>query len=636
MRHFLALVAFWLLEVSAGLALAQSPPGFFPGGPGTPLPALGAMFPTQLPPPYPPPLLPLPVRHDPMFGPICPGPLGEGPCADVHRFLLVHHAANYIQIPLLSFHPATGPICNGPLGPSPCRAIQIFIAVQMVAQQQIQPPTWQSSSMCIGPLGPGPCDAVRTYLMQTQSGIAGAPQQFDLRNPQSLNEVGPNGEPMCMGPTGPIPCALLAQAGLDMNNGGPPALLQPVVIADAQKRAHACAQSAGLDIAAFTACTGRTVVLPQRQHAVIDCAVSNSTAAGFAACAADKFGIGLSPEQKTLAKCAMRSKGAEDAFLSCAGTQFTTKLLAENERAILNCAAAETDPVKFGQCAADRFVGRAEKAVLDCAINTSDAEDFAACAAPNVGVKMSNEQRVLAKCAVQAGGDTNAFASCAGADFLANGLGQNEKNVLNCATSSSGDMAKFATCSTNSIFGNRMSKEQQIAVQCAAQSQGDPTGFATCAGANLFGMQLNAEQQIAVQCVVGTGGNPPVAAGCMASRLTMREFTKCMTDGIGGKGCFGDNNDLVGKNGFVGRTIGQIAGGPNSVINNPDQIWGGDNSFVRNPSQVWGGPNSFVRNPVQIWGGPNSVFNNPSQLLPAPRPIQIGKVGGKRICLPWC
>ena len=123
----------------------------------------------------------------------------------------------------------------------------------------------------------------------------------------------------------------------------------------------------------------------------------------------------------------------------------------------------------------------------------------------------------------------------------------------------------------------------------------------------------------------------------MATRLTARELLKCAANGIGGKdGCFGDNNDLVGRNGWVARTFGQIAGGPNSVINNPGQIWGGDNSFVRNPGQIWGGSNSFVRNPSQIWGGPNSVFNNPRQLLPQPKPLTLGSVGGKRICLPWC
>jgi hypothetical protein len=106
-----------------------------------------------------------------------------------------------------------------------------------------------------------------------------------------------------------------------------------------------------------------------------------------------------------------------------------------------------------------------------------------------------------------------------------------------------------------------------------------------------------------------------------------------MTDGVGGKGCFGDSNDLVGKNGWVRKTMGQIAGGPNSLINNPDQIWGGDNSFVRNPGQIFGGDNSFVRNPGQIFGGSNSVFNKPSQLIPKPK-ISFG--GGKRKCKPFC
>jgi hypothetical protein len=136
----------------------------------------------------------------------------------------------------------------------------------------------------------------------------------------------------------------------------------------------------------------------------------------------------------------------------------------------------------------------------------------------------------------------------------------------------------------------------------------------------------------------------------MASRLTARELTKCFTDGIGGRGCFGDTNDLVGKNGWVGKQLRAIAGGPNSVFNNPGQllggpnsfvrnpgqIWGGDNSFVRNPGQIFGGRNSFVRNLAEIWEGQNAVFNNPSQLLPQPKPLQVGSIGGKRICLPWC
>ncbi|TIY09062.1 MAG: hypothetical protein E5V18_02950 [Mesorhizobium sp.] len=207
---------------------------------------------------------------------------------------------------------------------------------------------------------------------------------------------------------------------------------------------------------------------------------------------------------------------------------------------------------------------------------------------------------------------------------------------MRCASDSGDDAEQFALCAATGIIGENASKEQKIALTCAAQSGGDFEGMATCTGANLLNMELglNPEQQIAVQCLVSSGGQPYAAAGCMATRLTARELTKCFTDGIGGDGCFGDNNDLTGRNGWTARTLGQIAGGPNSVINNPDQIWGGNNSFVRNPSQIWGGDNSFVRNPSQIWGGENSVFNKPSQLAPAP--VQVGKIGNTRICLPWC
>lgn len=630
MWHRASRVFVWLAILFSGLAQAQFQPPAFP--------PLGAPFPPVLPPPFPPPGPPPQIGMHPAFGPWCAGPLGPGPCLDVHRFLLVQHAANYIQVPFYGFY-GNIPFCNGPLGPGPCRDVQVFLAMRQVAQQQIQVPQWQAGGFCIGPTGPAPCEVVREYVMQAQSGMGLPPPQLNLRRPQVVSQHGPGGEAMCQGPADVVPCVMLAQMGLDRVGGPLPPIGSidlPPGTANAQAVAQACAKQAGLDTAAFAACAGGKVVLTQRQQEVLDCAATSKDTPAFAACAARRFGIGLSEEQKRVAACAVKAKGVEEAFRSCGGPAFVSRALSEDERAILNCATNSQDAVKFGDCAATRFMGRAEKAVVDCAFSTSDATAFAACAAPNIGVKMSNEQRILAKCALQSKGNTGDFASCAGGALVGNALGQKEQQVLGCAATAGGDTAKFAGCSVNSLFGDRLSKEQRIAVQCAAQSQGDPTGFATCAGANFLGMQLNPEQQIAVQCVVATGGTPPAATGCMASRLVARELTKCLTDGVGGSGCFGDNNDLVGKNGFVGRTLSQVAGGPNSVINNPGQIWGGDNSFVRNPGQIWGGTNSFVRNPGQIWGGPNSVFNNPGQLLPQPKPVQIGNIGGKRICLPWC
>ncbi len=624
-------VLMWLGILFSGSALAQFPP---PGAPGF-LPTPGSPFPPLLPPMFPAPGPPPQIGMHPTFGPWCAGPLGPGPCADVHRYMLVQHAASYIQVPFYGFY-GNIPFCNGPLGPGPCRDVLVFLAMHQVAQQQIQVQPWHTGNLCVGPTGPAPCNALREYLMQAQSGVGLPPPQLNLRSPKIVSQRGPDGEAMCQGPAGVVPCVMLSLMGLDQLGGPLPPIGIPPGVTSAQAIAQACAKQAGLDTAAFAACAGGKVVLTQRQQEVLDCATSSKDSPAFAACAAERFGIGLSEEQKRIAACAIKTKGVEEAFRACGGPMFVSRSLSEDERAILNCATSSQDAVKFGECATTRFMGRAEKAVADCAVSASDAAVFAVCAGMNIGVKMSNEQRIVAKCAMQSKGETADFASCAGSALVGNALGPKERQVLGCASSAGGDTAKFAGCSANSLFGDRLSKEQQIAVQCAAQSQGDPTGFATCAGANFLGMQLNAEQQIAVQCVVATGGTPPAAAGCMASRLVARELTKCLTDGVGGKGCFGDNNDLVGKNGFVGRTLSQIAGGRNSVINNPDQIWGGDNSFVRNPGQIWGGPNSFVRNPSQIWGGPNSVFNNPRQLLPQPKPVQLGKVGGKRICLPWC
>jgi hypothetical protein len=587
----------------------------------------------------PPPPMPQQIGNHPVFGPLCAGPLGPGPCLDVQRFLWIQQIANGIPVQQIAYDPQAGPICAGPLGPGPCRQVQVFLATQQLAVQQVPLAAVGQTGMCMGPLGPGPCDVVRAYIMRIQSGMGHLPQGVDLQRPQLLTQLTPNGEPMCAGPFGPGPCSLLAQGGLDMMRGNiasPGSFGIPSNIANVQKMAQECAKRTGLDVASFAGCTGQRAVLPAKQQAVLDCAVTSTSSQAFGACAAPKLGISLSKEQRKLAGCAIKSDGDVDGFKTCLGATVVDRALSADERAVLSCAA-NPEPVAFGKCAALRLVSHEQKAVLACATSTGGVADFASCAAPYSGIKMSDDQRVLAKCAMKSHGDEEDFVACAGTALLANSLGPNEKKVLGCAASANGDSARFAGCSANALLGNKLSKEQQVAVQCAAQSQGDATGFATCAGANMFNLQLNPEQQIAVQCVVSTGGQPYAAAGCMASRRTAPVLTKFHAKRVGGEnGCFGDNNDLVGKNGWVGRTLGQVAGGPNSVIKNPNQIWGGDNSFVRNPGQIWGGSNSFVRNPSQVWGGPNSVFNNPGQLLPQPRPVQIGTVAGKRICLPWC
>jgi hypothetical protein len=134
-------------------------------------------------------------------------------------------------------------------------------------------------------------------------------------------------------------------------------------------------------------------------------------------------------------------------------------------------------------------------------------------------------------------------------------------------------------------------------------------------------------------------------AGCVGGQLTTNELQKCLTVGIDGAGCFGDNKAIVkavsdvwkgiaGGPNSVFNNPGQLAGGPNSMINNPGQITGGPNSVINNPGQLAGGSNSVANNPGQILGGSNSVIRNPGQLVPPP--VNLGTVGGHRVCIPWC
>jgi hypothetical protein len=364
--------------------------------------------------------------------------------------------------------------------------------------------------ICAGPRGPGPCAQVQQWIMTH-------PPSPPVMAPLPPRMVAPLPPPPAMLPPPPVVPVQAAPSGPGIEPIRPGASSQEV--------AFACARARGVDVAGFVECTGAEVILQQREHSVLDCAVSSRTNADFALCAATNAGITLNSDQRVLANCAMKSDGEEDDFISCASS-IVGNHLTPQQRQLLNCAA--------------------------------DASS------------------------------TSSFASCAAKNFI----------------------------------GSRLTKEQVVAVECAADSGADFQQFATCAGTRYLNMNLNPEQRIAVQCVVTTGGQPYAAGGCMVSQWTARELQKCFQHGFGGSdGCFGDNNELVGRNGWLARTFGQIAGGPNSVVHNPSQIFGGPNSVFNNPSQLAGGPNSIINNPRQIFGGPNSVINNPGQITGGPNSV---------------
>lgn len=177
-----------------------------------------------------------------------------------------------------------------------------------------------------------------------------------------------------------------------------------------------------------------------------------------------------------------------------------------------------------------------------------------------IGSKLNPDQLKAVNCAAKNSDDADDFADCIANGLIGGRLSPQQRGVLNCAANNDLDSGRFAGCAAQAMFGGQMSPEANAAIDCAVQSQGDYQQFGGCAANKFLGLRFNPEQQIALQCVASSGGQPYVAAGCAASRLTARELTKCLQHGIGGSsGCFGDNNDLTGRNGFVVRNIVALA-----------------------------------------------------------------------------
>jgi hypothetical protein len=61
---------------------------------------------------------------------------------------------------------------------------------------------------------------------------------------------------------------------------------------------------------------------------------------------------------------------------------------------------------------------------------------------------------------------------------------------------------------------------------------------------DLAALGFNHETQVSAACAEEFGVSY-AAAGCIVSELTAEELSKCFEDGVGGEGCFGDNNTLV-------------------------------------------------------------------------------------------
>ena len=375
-------------------------------------------------------------------------------------------------------------------------------------------------------------------------------------------------------------------------------------------------------------------VLTGTAKALVTCLGNAKDAAGQVACAssadaelprAQKVAacVKESPQAAKLLGCVTPYLGGDaQKFATCiAGSpsNLTSCLSAVNPQMkaandALGCVtAAKTNDKIFG-CLASQVGGDGAR-IAGC-INGGDKMSVAVCL-------FGNKPEVrAAQSAYQCVSKTTDVASAVENCTEALPLDDKTRQTLTCAARAGGDTSKLAACAAGAV----LPPDAARMVSCAANSTG-ATSFALCAA----GPAMNEEWRIVAECAVETGGNPIGAAGCAAGSLTIRELTKCFTGTIG-KDCFGPDNTIIkdltnafndvihgpGPNNEIVKAvkaIGELTGGPNSVINNPRQIAGGSNSIINNPGQIWGGPHSVFNDPHQIWGGPNSVFNNPKQLL---------------------
>ncbi len=266
------------------------------------------------------------------------------------------------------------------------------------------------------------------------------------------------------------------------------------------------------------------------------------------------------------------------------------------------CArSAGFNVVAFTSCTRDRLVlSPQQQAVLDCAMSSQASEHFAECAAPHFGITLDKRQIVTADCAIRSGGTKSTFVACAGEAAGGRRVTPREQLVLNCAAKAQDDATRFTACSAQQILGLGATREQRIALTCAAQTGGNYAAFTTCAGANFFNIKLNPDQTIAVECIIQVGGLPTAAMGCMAVRFVTRELHTCVAKGFGGAhGCFGDDNALIGKNGWTVREISQL-GASRATMAASMRQWETGTAWTRARSW-WAGTGTFVHDPAAFW-----------------------------------
>jgi len=259
-----------------------------------------------------------------------------------------------------------------------------------------------------------------------------------------------------------------------------------------------------------------------------------------------------------------RAQGADE-FARCWIRQVSTN----KQRRILRCLEGTKSKASLAICAYEDHLSKDAYVAATCASRYSTERNINSLLDCAAKVGLTDTQRAALSCGLRES-DRDPFQAGSCLDSL--NLDPEARRLYNCALQNRGGCRATGLC----VARRYLTQDQQIVTKCVLDNLGRYSQMAICA----VGNKLTPEQQAFASCAVDTGGEPLEFVACFATRLTATELEKCVTDGIGGSGCFGDNNtivrlvnnawrdvtegpgpsnELLGRDGFIGRTAQNIA-----------------------------------------------------------------------------
>jgi hypothetical protein len=259
------------------------------------------------------------------------------------------------------------------------------------------------------------------------------------------------------------------------------------------------------------------------------------------------------------------------------------------------------------------------------------------------------------------------FISCLSLPSLPPEQRANAEAAVSCYAGSSGDGYKLAGCFLAKRV--KVGGDLGMAAQCYLEGGANALGMVAC----LAGDKINAELKIAIQCAQTT--SEAITFGvCVAGQLTVKELVQCQGKRFAQGNCFGENNEFRRlARSLLGTDIGEksvIADVMNVQLdvvafqvkaietaitfadNAGREIQKGTEDVGReldigrrNVEREYNkGINDLNRNLIdmaQLAGKTAddviSEVKKIKELIPKPPPpIEVGKVGGHRVCIPWC